>query len=208
MALKTLVFVSGVNNLSDARYCAGMGVELMGFNFNPNDPDHISEDSFKEIAGWISGVAYVGEFGDNLPEYIINTTEALGLDYIEVDKPNLLVHLKSLGIPVILKIDIAHYTDPADLGQLLNDYEHSVTYFNLFTSGSFTEEYWIKTTEYMMNYPIILGYNITAKNINYLIDSTKLEGISLKGGNELKPGYKDFDELAEILEAIEIDDTI
>ena len=29
--LKTLVKVSGIENLSDARYCAGMGVEFLGF---------------------------------------------------------------------------------------------------------------------------------------------------------------------------------
>lgn len=32
MALKTFVKISGVNNLSDARYCAGMGVNQLGFN--------------------------------------------------------------------------------------------------------------------------------------------------------------------------------
>ncbi|MFT7382188.1 MAG: phosphoribosylanthranilate isomerase, partial [Roseivirga sp.] len=29
---------------------------------------------------------------------------------------------------------------------------------------------------------------------------------SIRGGNEIRPGYKDFDEMADILEALEIDD--
>ena len=32
MALNTLTAVTEINNLSDARYCAGMGVDIIGFN--------------------------------------------------------------------------------------------------------------------------------------------------------------------------------
>ena len=41
MGLKTLVKVSEVNNLSDARYCAGMGVEMIGFSLDENHPKFI-----------------------------------------------------------------------------------------------------------------------------------------------------------------------
>ena len=41
--LKTLIKVSNINNLSDARYCAGMGVEMLGFSM-----DELSIEKFKE----------------------------------------------------------------------------------------------------------------------------------------------------------------
>ncbi|MDQ3534253.1 MAG: hypothetical protein M3421_01335 [Bacteroidota bacterium] len=208
MALKTRVLVSGIHNLGDARYCAGMGVEFMGFNFNSNDPESFSKDNYKEIVGWISGVSFVGKFGESDPSYIIDVAEQLDLDYIEVDKTSILPHFKYLNIPLILKIDISQIQDWAELGKILNDYEHYVSFFNLYTTNEISEEYWIKITEYMMSYPIILGFNITLQNINHLIETTKLDVISIKIGHNSKYGLKSFDELAEILEAIEIDDTL
>ena len=42
--LKTQVKVSSITNLSDARYCAGMGVDLLGFPIQ-----EISLEKFTEI---------------------------------------------------------------------------------------------------------------------------------------------------------------
>ena len=53
MSLKTLVKVGGVTNLSDARYCAGMGVAILGFCPEPSRPDYVDLDKFKEITNWI-----------------------------------------------------------------------------------------------------------------------------------------------------------
>ena len=44
------------------------------------------------------------------------------------------------------------------------------------------------------------------ENVNQIIDEYPIKGISLKGGDEIKPGLRDYDELADILEAIEIED--
>ena len=62
MALKTFVKISAINNLSDARYCAGMGVDMLGFALEPTNPDSISPEKYTEIIGWLSGVKFVGEF--------------------------------------------------------------------------------------------------------------------------------------------------
>ncbi len=196
MALKTKVLVSRINNLSDARYCAGMGVEMIGFNFDQNDLDAISTETYKEIASWISGVDLVAEMGKSSPEFIYNLAQELGFDFIEVEKPQVLAPLKQLDIPLILKLDINKFTNPYEIGQLLNDYENSVVFFNLQATGDFSEDWWIKITEYMISYPIFLGFNITNENVLNLIESTKLLGISLKGG------------YADILEEIEIDDNL
>ena len=36
MKSKKFVKIRGVNNLSDARYCSGMMVDVIGFNLNSN----------------------------------------------------------------------------------------------------------------------------------------------------------------------------
>src|SRR5690606_24869491 len=55
------------------------------------------------------------------------------------------------------------------------------------------------------NCRVILGVGITAENVLDLITELHLYGISLTGGEEIKPGLKDFDELADILEALEVE---
>ena len=53
---------------------------------------------------------------------------------------------------------------------------------------------------------VILGSGISAFNVKKLVDDLGLFGISLEGGEEIKPGLKDFDELADILEELEVED--
>jgi phosphoribosylanthranilate isomerase len=52
---------------------------------------------------------------------------------------------------------------------------------------------------------LLLGFGFDDKNIEQLLDSTPLKGISMKAGHEIRPGIKDFDELADILETLELD---
>ena len=54
--LRTKVKISAVTNLSDARYCAGMGVEWIGFSM-----DTVPAEKYGEIRGWLAGVQVVGE---------------------------------------------------------------------------------------------------------------------------------------------------
>jgi phosphoribosylanthranilate isomerase len=63
-----------------------------------------------------------------------------------------------------------------------------------------------KSMEIAENHKILLGFGVEADNVLDLIDSSSISGIALKGGDEIKPGYKDFDALADILEAIEVED--
>ena len=54
-------------------------------------------------------------------------------------------------------------------------------------------------------FPLILGFGIDAENAVTLTSKLNIKGICLKGSPEERPGYKDFDELADVLEALEVD---
>ncbi|MEM9859524.1 MAG: hypothetical protein AAF843_19375, partial [Bacteroidota bacterium] len=53
---------------------------------------------------------------------------------------------------------------------------------------------------------VLLDCDIQASSVLGLIEETKAYGISLTAGHEIRPGYKDYDELADILEILETDD--
>ena len=55
MALKTLVKVGKISNLSDAWYCAGMSVDMLGFTVIASQENYVSPELFREMRGWFYG---------------------------------------------------------------------------------------------------------------------------------------------------------
>jgi phosphoribosylanthranilate isomerase len=206
MALRTFVKVSGVNNLSDARYCAGMGVDLIGFNLDPAYQESISIDKFKEITEWILGVGFVGEITTGDYETLKNHLDEYDINLLQIEDPEKVKELKLLEFPLILKLDTANYKTISEVEKLMQEYHNDIEFFAIESSIDVDKNKLNELTELGKKYPIVLGYGITENNVNDILETTEIKGISLKGGNEIRPGYKDFDDLAKILELIEVDD--
>jgi phosphoribosylanthranilate isomerase len=68
--LTRTVKISNVTNLSDARYCAGMGVEMLGFSIDEDSPNYISPKKFEDICSWLAGVTLVAETAQTNAESI------------------------------------------------------------------------------------------------------------------------------------------
>ena len=200
MALKTFVKVSGVNNLSDARYCSGMEVNQLGFSIDNTQPNYTDPEKFKEIKGWLSGVDFVGEVGSNPGAPLAEVVAAYELDALQVNTSDQVAEAASIGLPVILKTDVSMITESSL--QALKPY---VSYFLLesFHQGEVSPE----ILELAQEYPLVVAYGITAENAEQLA-ATDLKGLGLHGGDEISPGLRDFDEMMDILEALEIDDTL
>lgn len=199
MALKTFVKISTVNNLSDARYCAGMGVNLIGFNLESSSSNFIPPDAYKQLTEWLSGVNYVGEFQNYTIEDIKETVANYSINFIELEDPAQLDIAKTLNLPVILKVSLE------EARSLKNDTKPDY----LLISGDGSElsaEEVQEIKSLSLQYNILLGTGITDQNVEAVLEATGAKGIALQGGDELRPGYKDYDELADILEALEIDD--
>lgn len=207
MALKTFVKISGVNNLSDARYCAGMLVDVIGFTLDKNDPTYIGTEKFTEITEWLSGVSIAAEFTTSNADEIRAALQDVAVDYIQVNNTALLAELLDLQVPLMLHIDVDQEKSLTGIQQKMAETAQYVKYFviegeNRSHLSSLQKDLLSLTA----TYPILLGFEITENNVHRLIDTTDIKGIALKGGEEIKPGLKDFDELADILESIEIDD--
>ena len=105
MALSTFVKISSVSNLSDARYCSGMGVDLLGFGLNPAKEDAVSPELFLEISNWVSGVRFVGEFDHLSSEDVVSLLQQLPLDFIETTNLEEIEKIGLLGKPLIFKLE-------------------------------------------------------------------------------------------------------
>lgn len=208
MALRSFVKISAVTNLSDARYCAGMYVNLIGFDLEENSKNFTSSQKFNEITGWLSGVDFVAEFQSTHPEKILTLVQEYnGINFIETKEEIYLRMLVNSSFGIILKKELSTEEDLDDLiakAQFFKDFGvvlHLVSN-SLDLDSSIIEK--LKTLASSVD--VLLGFGIEPDTIGQIIEDTGIKGIALEGGEEIKPGLKDFDELAEILEALEVEE--
>ncbi|WP_291784911.1 phosphoribosylanthranilate isomerase [Cecembia sp.] len=208
MALRTFVKISAVNNLSDARYCSGMQVNLMGFDLEENSKNFTTSEKFKEITDWLSGVRFVAEFEFSHPENILETLKSYGgFEFIQIKEE---IHLKMLvntEYGIILKTNIKSAGDIKELTAKADSYrEHGVVLLLHSDNVELTKEVQAELKALAEKCSVLVGFGFHTGNILELIDQTGIKGIEMEGGDEIKPGLKDFDELADILELLEIED--
>ena len=106
MARKPVVYVSRITNLSDARYCAGMGVDMIGIVIDRNHPDYVSPQKYKEMIGWISGPRHVAEFTTTIN--IDQVIKQYAVDFFHIQFASL-PQVQSNDIPLLVEISWEEY---------------------------------------------------------------------------------------------------
>lgn len=208
MALRSFVKISSVTNLSDARYCAGMYVNLIGFDLEKTSKKFTSPQKFNEITGWLSGVEFVAEFESTHPEKILKLAQDYkGIKFIEIKEEPYLRMLVNSPFGIIFKKELESEEDLDDLiakSQFFEDFGVMLHLVSETMPLNDTVTKKLKTLASSVD--VLLGFGIEPDTIGKVIEETDIKGIALKGGEEIKPGLKDFDQMAEILEALEMEE--
>ncbi len=207
MALQTRVLVSSINNLSDARYCAGMGADMLGFDLDAASENYLDPAAFKAITQWISGVQFVGE----LPEADFTRVQELlknyFLNYLQVENTADWAALSQLNIPLICKITVEEDCNIETFRQVYGPARQYVQWFVLESKIRKLSAGLIKIIQQIaLEFSVLLGFGIDQHNIKNILSQIPIQGIVLKGSHEIRPGFKDYDDLAAILEALETED--
>ncbi len=199
MALQTKVKISNVTNLSDARYCAGMGVDMLGFVIDDKSENYISSQKLKDIRAWVSGVKIVVEV-ETLDTGFLEIIGKYNPDVIQVNNIELLQKIKLANDkPLILSIEANQDADT--IFGICEKHSDLVDYFLLESQSETTlSGDWPDFLALLSNqFNILLGFGVTPQNVL----SLPCAGIALRGGQEERPGYKNFDDLRDILELLE-----
>lgn len=199
MALKSLVKINQVSSLSDARYCAGMGVDILGFSLDQSSEAFISPEKFEEITQWVSGPMLAGEFENLDLETIRLATVDYNLGLIETTDSSLLEALRSLEIPLIYQSDIRNQKDLSTLRDLIAFGQDLLTYLHLKLKPNQVEK--IQNELADINVPLILNITSTLENL----DLVSNHGVSMTAHLETKTGLQDYGEIMDVLEALELD---
>jgi len=194
MALKTLVKVGRISNLSDARYCAGMSVDMLGFGVIAGQDHFVSPELFKEIRGWFSGPSIVAEAygiekGEDLPTIIQNYLP----DFIELSLADLL----KIHSPSSTYILSTTYEEVTSQENSIAPYRNQIAYIILPVSTPKES-----LDDIARSYRVMLKADSTSTGAS-LLSNTNIKGIALQGSAEEKPGLKNYDQLSSILEELE-----
>lgn len=204
MALKTLVKVGSITNLSDARYCAGMGVEMIGFNLDKDSPNFVNSTLFNSITGWITGVKLVGELREASANLVKEILQEYSLDYLQVNQCIDWEALHALGVPLICHITWDPQSDKNLFNEIYAPILPFVNWFLLESESDTLSSNDLRTLQQIAScYPVLLGFGVSQDNVTEILAGTPVTGIALKGSHEISPGFKDYDELADILEQLE-----
>jgi phosphoribosylanthranilate isomerase len=189
MPLKTLVKTGNITNLSDARYCAGMGVDLLGFNVIEGQTSYISPKLFQEIRGWVAGPQVVAEIygisGDTDIKRIIQEYQP---DFLELYYHEYKRHVSELPLPLILSVQGEEIS-------YLKEHHPGVSFWIVNEGIAFT----IKGKPSAQ----ILVRISSRDPLPELLSNKIVSGVVLNGSAEIRPGYKNYDDIADILEFLE-----
>lgn len=180
MPLKTVVKVGNISNLSDARYCSGMGVDMLGFRVLEGQENHITPKLFQEIRGWVTGPKIVAEiYGLTSADQLSSIVENYAPDYFELTAAEFEQFHASLTLPCL----VSNF-----------DQENVKVVYNILSERE-AKEYRGKTK--------LLVKPSSSETVLDLIALTKVTGVALDGTREVRPGFKDYAGLADILEKLD-----
>ena len=212
--LKIKVKASDITNLTDARYFAAKEVEWLSFNFTEGVVGYIQPMKARAIFEWVEGVKIVGEFNNMTGDEINFYTEGWSLQTVQVGHFTPVDEvMKIKNVPIIKEIVIEEFTNPDFLRKELLPFTPFIEVFQLsFDKNNISWET-LKNPNAMITvedlkeiceaFKIILSIDFQKDTLDEIL-KLNLYGLNLKGGEEERVGVKSFDELDEILDALEV----
>ncbi len=191
--LSKTVLVKNITNLSEARYCAGMGVEYLAFDFNPSSPDFVERKAFDEIRNWVTGVKILGIPEPGHITGLESWMTELGLDGLLTENEDIL----QAGLEgVLFQAELSDHF----LEDKLNIYAGLAEHFVL-VSTQYSDEDIARTNALAGRFPVLAGFDIDLT----LLERFPEAGFAFSGTKEERPGFNHYDELMEKLESLESD---
>ncbi len=189
MALKTNVYISDVTNLTEARYYAGMEVAIIGFNANPASDTYMTSTQFDAITSWLSGIQTCWQWNMPLSQDFLTFLSQTPSDFIELTQIPEKEFINLIKKPLLIRTKdpkVYSYMSP-ELSKLIHGIIWEGPIDNLPE----------------LNKLSVYIHSTSSLNTEAFLKQNPNAGIALKGIPESKPGWNDFDQLADLLESLE-----
>jgi len=190
--LKTKIIAADLQNLTDARYFAAWLVDYMSFNLS--DPS-VNLPKIKEIMDWVEGPIFSAQYtGLEDSQSIEAQLEALSIDHLILGPfaNEDLVNSDWQVTKTILLDD--------EVGELTSDRTYIAQ--STLAFSEFSQDKMNTLRKLCNSHSIYLDCGFSSADIHGILDMG-ITGLVLRGGEEEKVGVKSYEDLDEILEALE-----
>ena len=189
------VKINKVNNLTDARYFAAMGVDYLGFCCNTGTEMYCAPSKIKDITSWVQGPTFVLEFDGWQSEEEIKAVLATELGQA-IHFGAFATYSDAFDIPVFKDFILENALD-ADFS--------TVDFPVIRTDKHFTEltESEINILQEVLSIKqSFLDIQFDDASLAAMLDTLPVYGLILRGGEEEKVGLKSYEELDKIFDFI------
>ena len=190
--LKTKIIAADLQNLTDARYFAAWLVDYMSFNLS--DPS-VNLPKIKEIMDWVEGPIFSAQYtGLEDLQSIEAQLEALSINHLILGPfaNEDLVNSDWQVTKTILLDD--------EVGELTSDRTYIAQ--STLAFSEFSQDKMNTLRKLCNSHSIYLDCGFSSADIHGILDMG-ITGLVLRGGEEEKVGVKSYEDLDEILEALE-----
>lgn len=177
-----LLRFSHISNLSDARYAAGLWADFIGFCFDPGSKDFIDPNKAKEIISWVNGPAIVGEFGHQPVDWILDICQKLNIKVIEIPQDYADLTILDKDFRIIVRMHHSEQNTLSKRADLLSTHQ-----LEIYEKISAERE-----------------QSVLMDIADLNMDCSQLNGVSIIGQHESKPGTSNQSAWTAFLERHEI----
>ena len=198
------VKVCGIQRVEDALLAAELGASAVGFIFWPGSPRFIDPGRARAVADALpQHVLRVGVFVDQVPEYVKDVAQRVGLGAVQLHGSESAAAYSDLGLALIKAIAV---TDPFD-GSVMDAVPHEVTVLldahdPVRRGGTGQTIDWSIAAAIAARRRTILSGGLNAQNVSEAVERVRPYMIDVSSGVESAPGIKDAAKLRAFFEAL------
>ncbi len=188
----TKVKICGITREEDARFCAEMGVDFLGFIFAKSSPRYVEPEEALKLRS--AATKSVGVFRDEKPETIRRIASLVKLDFVQLHGSETDDDIRAIGLPVIKAIRVEH-TVPAST---------TAADWVMFDSGGGTGRAfdWSLLARHPHTKPFFLAGGLNPDNVEEAIRVVRPDAVDVSSGVESAPGVKDHDKIRQFMERV------
>ncbi len=196
----------GITHLTDARYFAAWEARYLCFSLGAPG---MSLAEFSAIREWVEGPVCVAELGGAAGAGVpAEELGASGVTHVLLDFDTSAKAFREAGLEILTRVPVAGYQSVGDLrdhlsettGPVVLDFtDGGITYADLADGSPFTIG---EMQQSLGDREAFLHIDLAPEEADEA--AAVLPGLALRGSSEEKVGYKNFDDIDELLEALEV----
>ena len=204
MGYITRLYFKDLTNLSDARFAAAADAEFVGFSFDPISTNYVAPNAMMEMRGWLSGPKIVGNFNLIAPDDLNLEIDNYELEVVELDFSLYAGYARSVHAETILRLKLSAL-DQAGLRHFDGDYLliHADEIFSNWTLTRTNRQVLDLLISACAHNRCIIDIPAEAQQLREIVQMLSPYALCLYGGQEQRPGIKEFTDMQEKLEALE-----